>query len=80
MARLSGLQKEVLSLYRLCLRETRKKPEVMTHPFPSAKNSPGNYLHWTSRLPGNILRLLQGPSSTRTWPLRSVISPPSSSC
>lgn len=28
MARLSGLQKEVLTLYRHCLRETRKKPEV----------------------------------------------------
>lgn len=28
MARLSGLQKEVLVLYRNCLREARKKPEV----------------------------------------------------
>lgn len=28
MARLSGLQKEVLVLYRSCLREARKKPEV----------------------------------------------------
>ncbi|KAJ4394559.1 hypothetical protein N0V93_003778 [Gnomoniopsis smithogilvyi] len=27
MARLSGLQKEVLVLYRSCLREARKKPE-----------------------------------------------------
>ncbi|KAI4867551.1 hypothetical protein F4820DRAFT_413443 [Hypoxylon rubiginosum] len=26
--RLSGLQKEVLSLYRNCLRESRKKPVV----------------------------------------------------
>ncbi|KAJ5084334.1 hypothetical protein NUU61_008913 [Penicillium alfredii] len=26
MARLSGLQREVLSLYRQCLREIRKKP------------------------------------------------------
>lgn len=26
--RLSGLQKEVLALYRNCLRESRKKPEV----------------------------------------------------
>ncbi|PYH40532.1 succinate dehydrogenase assembly factor 1 [Aspergillus saccharolyticus JOP 1030-1] len=26
MARLSGLQREVLSLYRRCLREIRKKP------------------------------------------------------
>jgi hypothetical protein len=28
MARLSGLQREVLSLYRKCLREIRKKPSV----------------------------------------------------
>lgn len=28
MARLSGLQREVLSLYRKCLREIRKKPMV----------------------------------------------------
>lgn len=28
MARLSGLQREVLSLYRKCLREIRKKPVV----------------------------------------------------
>ncbi|KAE8549791.1 hypothetical protein TMatcc_000829 [Talaromyces marneffei ATCC 18224] len=27
MRRLSGLQREVLSLYRKCLREARKKPE-----------------------------------------------------
>jgi succinate dehydrogenase assembly factor 1 len=26
--RLSGLQKEVLSLYRQCIRECRKKPEA----------------------------------------------------
>lgn len=26
--RLSGLQKEVLALYRQCLRESRKKPQV----------------------------------------------------
>lgn len=26
--RLSGLQKDVLSLYRSCLRESRKKPKV----------------------------------------------------
>ncbi|KAH6660349.1 hypothetical protein BKA67DRAFT_508957 [Truncatella angustata] len=30
--RLSGLQKEVLSLYRHCLRETRKKPQVQLSP------------------------------------------------
>lgn len=28
MARLSGLQRDVLSLYRKCLREIRNKPEV----------------------------------------------------
>ncbi|KAH6898985.1 complex 1 protein-domain-containing protein [Thelonectria olida] len=28
MARYSGLQKEVLSLYRNCLRESRKKPQA----------------------------------------------------
>jgi len=26
--RLSGLQREVIALYRQCLRESRKKPEV----------------------------------------------------
>lgn len=31
--RLSGLQKEVLSLYRNCLRECRKKPEVSRKNF-----------------------------------------------
>ncbi|KAJ6788429.1 hypothetical protein PWT90_07353 [Aphanocladium album] len=30
--RLSGLQKEVLGLYRHCLRESRKKPEVSAMP------------------------------------------------
>lgn len=89
MVRLSGLQKEVLSLYRQCLRETRKKPDVTSHPSlnPTARSlepledqNSGNYLPWTFRLPGSILRLLPGPSLTRTWPLRSAISPPSSSC
>ena len=28
MARLSGLQRDVLKLYRQCLRESRKKPAV----------------------------------------------------
>ncbi|KAJ5208154.1 Complex 1 LYR protein [Penicillium cf. viridicatum] len=28
MARLSGLQRDVLSLYRKCLREIRNKPEM----------------------------------------------------
>lgn len=32
MARLSGLQREVLSLYRKCLREIRSKPAVCLHP------------------------------------------------
>ncbi|KAJ4296111.1 hypothetical protein N0V88_004813 [Collariella sp. IMI 366227] len=31
--RLSGLQKEVLSLYRQCLRECRKKPEASRQNF-----------------------------------------------
>ena len=31
--RLSGLQKEVLSLYRNCLRECRKKPEATRKHF-----------------------------------------------
>ncbi|KAM3503879.1 hypothetical protein MY10362_003910 [Beauveria mimosiformis] len=34
--RLSGLQKEVLALYRHCLRESRKKPEVSAVPYPNA--------------------------------------------
>ncbi|KAL2857712.1 hypothetical protein BJY01DRAFT_112965 [Aspergillus pseudoustus] len=41
MARLSGLQREVLSLYRNCLREIRKKPVVSSPPSafsPSAGN------------------------------------------
>ncbi|KAK4168801.1 complex 1 protein-domain-containing protein [Cladorrhinum sp. PSN259] len=33
--RLSGLQKEVLSLYRQCLRECRKKPEATRMHFRS---------------------------------------------
>ncbi|KAJ4421381.1 hypothetical protein N0V82_003762 [Gnomoniopsis sp. IMI 355080] len=33
MARLSGLQKEVLVLYRSCLREARKKPETSRKHF-----------------------------------------------
>ncbi|EJP62993.1 complex 1 protein (LYR family) protein [Beauveria bassiana ARSEF 2860] len=36
--RLSGLQKEVLALYRHCLRESRKKPEVPAVPYPNAFN------------------------------------------
>ncbi|KAL3470671.1 complex 1 protein-domain-containing protein [Aspergillus californicus] len=35
MARLSGLQREVLSLYRKCLRETRKKPVESRSNFKS---------------------------------------------
>ncbi len=31
--RLSGIQKEVLSLYRSCLRECRKKPEASRKHF-----------------------------------------------
>ncbi|PHH65472.1 hypothetical protein CDD81_2252 [Ophiocordyceps australis] len=33
--RLSGLQKEVLSLYRQCLRESRKKPQYSRARFES---------------------------------------------
>ncbi|ORY66246.1 uncharacterized protein BCR38DRAFT_339720 [Pseudomassariella vexata] len=33
--RLSGLQKEVLALYRGCLRESRKKPEATRPHFES---------------------------------------------
>ncbi|KAK0630058.1 complex 1 protein-domain-containing protein [Bombardia bombarda] len=33
--RLSGLQKEVLSLYRQCLRECRKKPDTARQHFKS---------------------------------------------
>ncbi|KAL4808570.1 complex 1 protein-domain-containing protein [Aspergillus recurvatus] len=35
MARLSGLQREVLSLYRKCLREIRKKPIESRNNFKS---------------------------------------------
>ncbi|PLB36319.1 complex 1 protein-domain-containing protein [Aspergillus taichungensis] len=35
MARLSGLQREVLSLYRKCLREIRKKPSDSRENFRS---------------------------------------------
>ena len=40
MARLSGLQREVLSLYRKCLREIRKKPVVSLE--IQKKRIPGN--------------------------------------
>ncbi|KAJ5678603.1 hypothetical protein N7462_006847 [Penicillium macrosclerotiorum] len=36
MARLSGLQRDVLSLYRQCLREVRKKPSVCATPLRSS--------------------------------------------
>ncbi|KAH8788318.1 complex 1 protein-domain-containing protein [Diaporthe sp. PMI_573] len=39
MARLSGLQKEVLSLYRQCLRETRKKPDATRKHFQAFARS-----------------------------------------
>ncbi|KAF5981162.1 Complex 1 LYR [Fusarium coicis] len=35
MARLSGLQREVLALYRNCLRESRKKPQATRSHFES---------------------------------------------
>ncbi|KAH7326518.1 hypothetical protein B0I35DRAFT_475159 [Stachybotrys elegans] len=37
--RLSGLQKEVLALYRLCLRESRKKPQNTRSHFESFARS-----------------------------------------
>ncbi|KAL9575278.1 hypothetical protein ACKAV7_000640 [Fusarium commune] len=39
MARLSGLQKEVLALYRNCLRESRKKPQATRSHFESFASS-----------------------------------------
>ncbi|POS81062.1 hypothetical protein DHEL01_v200529 [Diaporthe helianthi] len=42
MARLSGLQKEVLSLYRQCLRETRKKPDAARKHFQAFARSEFN--------------------------------------
>ncbi|GAW26297.1 putative found in mitochondrial proteome [Rosellinia necatrix] len=37
--RLSGLQKEVISLYRGCLRESRKKPKATRHHFEAFARS-----------------------------------------
>ncbi|KAG8164790.1 hypothetical protein KVR01_005065 [Diaporthe batatas] len=42
MARLSGLQKEVLGLYRQCLRETRKKPDASRKHFQAFARSEFN--------------------------------------
>ncbi|KAK3941490.1 complex 1 protein-domain-containing protein [Diplogelasinospora grovesii] len=43
--RLSGLQKEVLSLYRQCLRESRKKPQATRPHFESyARNEFQKYI------------------------------------
>ncbi|KAL4900610.1 hypothetical protein BDW74DRAFT_161799 [Aspergillus multicolor] len=39
MARHSGLQREVLSLYRKCLREIRRKPTESKHNFKSFARS-----------------------------------------
>ncbi|EER24737.1 complex 1 protein (LYR family) protein [Coccidioides posadasii C735 delta SOWgp] len=36
--RLSGLQRQVLALYRQCLREIRKKPVLITKPQGSQAN------------------------------------------
>lgn len=59
MARLSGLQREVLSLYRKCLREIRKKPSV------SASGSVSGFCHWsqTNALWHWSLRRIQGRTS-----------------
>ncbi|KAJ5345563.1 Complex 1 LYR protein [Penicillium brevicompactum] len=46
MARLSGLQRDVLSLYRKCLREVRNKPVVGISPRtqdPILKTTPGMF-------------------------------------
>ncbi|KAI1824502.1 complex 1 protein-domain-containing protein [Xylaria intraflava] len=40
--RLSGLQKEVLSLYRRCLRESRKKPKATRPHFEAFARSEFN--------------------------------------
>ena len=42
--RLSGLQKEVLSLYRKCLREARKKPAVRVFLFYQSATTATNSL------------------------------------
>lgn len=68
MARLSGLQKEVLVLYRSCLREARKKPEVSSPltlllELAWVNTDTNNY-----RQVGNTLKYLRG------WPPVSLIS------
>jgi hypothetical protein len=56
MARLSGLQREVLALYRNCLRESRKKPQVRANDIVSGSSQ----LTLRYRLPVHILRALPG--------------------
>lgn len=57
MARLSGLQREVLSLYRKCLREIRKKPVVSSS---SAFTFPGLGKLLSMHI-ANFLVLFMGP-------------------
>ncbi|KAF1355106.1 complex 1 protein-domain-containing protein [Delphinella strobiligena] len=46
MARLSGLQRDVLSLYRKCLREARKKPlDVRSNFLDFARSEFRQHLH-----------------------------------
>lgn len=49
MARLSGLQREVLSLYRKCLREIRKKPVVSEPDVRPVKQQLANQLLFCDR-------------------------------
>lgn len=57
MVRLSGLQREVLVLYRSCLRQARKKPEVreLKTPGESATNTSHRPVASTLKpLPGKL--------------------------
>jgi succinate dehydrogenase assembly factor 1 len=58
--RLSGLQKEVISLYRNCLRESRKKPEGTRSHFQAyARTEFAKYLNVDKRDFGTIEFLLR---------------------
>lgn len=49
--RLSGLQREVLKLYRQCLREARKKPEVFVEPDVGECRTNTTYIGYEEQLP-----------------------------
>lgn len=67
--RLSGLQREVLKLYRKCLREARKKPEVkITMPSPLTPTTDDR-----NRTLGATSNLMQGRSTT---PMSTRLSDP----